>query len=149
MTWCTRFTDEPLGVKGGEKDVQCVGLVERSVRAVVGVPAGSSNSRTAVRLASTGEDHRPPTGHVVHMDVEMVGEIPSGSWWVHGRGSGEALASKRTHKQKVGGTYLRSTELGFGAAALSGDSGVSRREVLGEVRDGLVSGGADLRRRAC
>src|SRR5699024_6024558 len=35
--------------------------------------------------------------------------IPDGGgWWGHGRGSDQALASKRAHKQKVGYTYLHS-----------------------------------------
>ena len=57
-------------------------------------------------------------GHMVHMDVKKVGKIPDGGgWWAHGRGSDQALASKRAHKQKVGYTYLHSMEDGFSRLA--------------------------------
>src|SRR5690625_388302 len=57
-------------------------------------------------------------GHMVHMDVKKVGKIPDGGgWWAHGRGSDQALAGKRAHKQKVGYTYLHSMEDGFSRLA--------------------------------
>src|SRR5699024_10987314 len=37
--------------------------------------------------------------------------------WAHGRGSDQALASKRAHKQKVGYTYLHSMEDGLSRLA--------------------------------
>src|SRR5699024_11653858 len=53
-------------------------------------------------------------GHMVHMDVKKVGKIPDGGgWWAHGRGSDQALARKRAHKQKVGYTDLHSIIDGF------------------------------------
>ena len=57
-------------------------------------------------------------GHMVHMDVKTVGTIPDGGgWWAHGRGSAQALAGKRAHKQKVGYTYLHSAIDGFSRLA--------------------------------
>lgn len=57
-------------------------------------------------------------GHMVHMDVKKVGKIPDGGgWWAHGRGSEQALASRRAHKQKVGYTYLHSMQDGFSRLA--------------------------------
>ena len=72
-----------------------------------------------------GEDLRRPgkiiaryPGHMVHMDVKKIGKIPDGGGWrIHGRGSEKALASKRSHKQKVGYTYLHSMEDGFSRLA--------------------------------
>jgi len=52
------------------------------------------------------------------MDVKKIGKIPDGGgWWAHGRGSDQALAGKRAHKQKVGYTYLHSMEDGFSRLA--------------------------------
>ena len=76
-------------------------------------------------IAPEGEDLRRPgkiiaryPGHMVHMDVKKVGKIPDGGgWWTHGRGSEQALAGKRAHKQKVGYTYLHSMEDGFSRLA--------------------------------
>ncbi|WP_258775560.1 helix-turn-helix domain-containing protein, partial [Brachybacterium alimentarium] len=67
-------------------------------------------------ITPDGENLRRPgkiiaryPGHMVHMDVKKVGKIPDGGgWWAHGRGSEQALAGKRAHKQKVGYTYLHS-----------------------------------------
>ena len=57
-------------------------------------------------------------GHMAHMDVKKVGKIPDGGgWWAHGRGSQQALAAKRSHKQKVGYTYLHSIIDGFSRLA--------------------------------
>lgn len=76
-------------------------------------------------ITPEGEDLRRPgkitaryPGHMVHMDVKKVGKIPDGGgWWAHGRGSAQALASKRAHQQKVGYTYLHSIEDGFSRLA--------------------------------
>ncbi|MGP5268716.1 IS481 family transposase [Brachybacterium alimentarium] len=76
-------------------------------------------------LTPDGENLRSPgkiiaryPGHMVHMDVKKVGKLrDGGGWWAHGRGSDEALASKRAHKQKVGYTYLHSMEDGFSRLA--------------------------------
>ena len=55
---------------------------------------------------------------MVHMDVKKVGKIPEGGgWWAHGRGSAQALAGKRAHKQKVEYTYLHSIIDGFSRLA--------------------------------
>lgn len=72
-------------------------------------------------ITPDGEDLRRPRriharhpGHMVHMDVKKVGKIPDGGGWrVHGRGSEQALASKRTHSRKVGYTYLHTMKDGF------------------------------------
>src|SRR5699024_8542975 len=72
-------------------------------------------------ITPDGENLRSPgkitaryPGHMVHMDVKKVGQIPDGGGWrAHGRGSEEALAGKRAHKQKVGYTYLHSMEDGY------------------------------------
>ena len=72
-------------------------------------------------ITPDGENLRSPgkitaryPGHIVHMDVKKVGQIPDGGGWrAHGRGSELALAGKRAHKQKVGYTYLHSMEDGF------------------------------------
>lgn len=76
-------------------------------------------------ITPDGEDLRRPgkitadyPGHMVHMDVKKVGKIPDGGGWrAHGRGSALALAGKRTHKQRVGYTYLHSIEDGFSRLA--------------------------------
>ncbi|MGP5921723.1 integrase core domain-containing protein, partial [Brachybacterium alimentarium] len=76
-------------------------------------------------ITPDGENLRRPgkiiaryPGHMVHMDVKKVGKIPDGGgWWAHGRGSEQALAGKRAHKQKVGYTYLHSMEDGFSRLA--------------------------------
>ena len=76
-------------------------------------------------IAPEGEDLRRPgkiiaryPGHMVHMDVKKVWKIPDGGgWWAHGRGSDQALAGKRAHKQKVGYTYLHSMEDGLSRLA--------------------------------
>src|SRR5690606_39458658 len=72
-----------------------------------------------------GEERRRPgkssarvPGRMVHMDGKKVGKIPDGGgWWAHSRGSDQALAGKRAHKQKVGYTYLHSMEDGFSRLA--------------------------------
>ena len=73
-------------------------------------------------ITPDGENLRSPgkiiaryPGHMVHMDVKKVGQIPDGGgWWAHGRGSEQVLAGKRDRKQeKVGYTYLHSMEDGF------------------------------------
>ncbi|KHE74202.1 transposase [Kocuria marina] len=57
-------------------------------------------------------------GHMIHLDVKKLGRIPDGGgWWAHGRGSQQALASKRAHKQRVGYTYLHSAVDGFSRLA--------------------------------
>ncbi|MGP5054123.1 IS481 family transposase [Brachybacterium paraconglomeratum] len=76
-------------------------------------------------ITPDGENLRSPgkitaryPGHMVHMDVKKVGKIPDGGgWWAHGRGSEQALAGKRAHKQKVGYTYLHSIIDGFSRLA--------------------------------
>ena len=76
-------------------------------------------------ITPDGENLRRPgkiiaryPGHMVHMDVKKVGKIPDGGgWWAHGRGSEQALAGKRAHKQKVGYTYLHSIIDGFSRLA--------------------------------
>lgn len=49
-------------------------------------------------------------GDMVHLDVKKIGKIPPGGGWrVHGRGTEEALASKRKGKgPRIGYTYLHS-----------------------------------------
>ncbi|OFK05883.1 transposase [Kocuria sp. HMSC066H03] len=57
-------------------------------------------------------------GHMIHLDVKKLGRIPDGGgWWAHGRGSQQALAFKRAHKQRVGYTYLHSAVDGFSRLA--------------------------------
>ncbi|MDK9660563.1 IS481 family transposase [Propionibacterium freudenreichii] len=76
-------------------------------------------------ITPDGKDLRRPgkiiaryPGHMVHMDVKKVGKIPDGGGWrVHGRGSEQALAGKRAHKQKVGYAYLHSMIDGFSRLA--------------------------------
>src|SRR5699024_9390235 len=89
--------------------------------ALAGPPRVESDPRHHSRgrgSAQGGQDHRPLPGHMVHMDVKKVGKIPDGGgWWAHGRGSDQALAHKRAHKQKVGYTYLHSMEDGFSRLA--------------------------------
>lgn len=76
-------------------------------------------------LDPTGENNRAPgritarfPGHMLHLDVKKVGRIPDGGgWWAHGRGSKRALAGKRTHKQRVGYTYLHSAVDGYSRMA--------------------------------
>lgn len=55
---------------------------------------------------------------MVHLDVKKAGRIPDGGgWWVHGRGSTEALKAKRGPGARVGYTYLRSAIDGFSRLA--------------------------------
>ena len=55
---------------------------------------------------------------MIHMDVKKVGKIPDGGGWrVHGHGSTRALASRRSHDQKVGYTYFHAVEDGFSRLA--------------------------------
>ena len=76
-------------------------------------------------ITPDGENLRRPgkilaryPGHMVHMDVKKVGKIPDGGGWrVHGQGSEKALASKRSHRQKVGYTYLHSIIDGYSRLA--------------------------------
>ncbi len=76
-------------------------------------------------LDPIGENNRAPAtitaffpGHMIHLDVKKLGRIPDGGgWWAHGRGSQQALASKRAHKQRVGYTYLHSAVDGFSRLA--------------------------------
>src|SRR5699024_6996887 len=57
-------------------------------------------------------------GHMVHMDVKKVGKSPDGGGWrVHGQGSEKPLPSKRSHRQKVGYTYLLSIIDGYSRLA--------------------------------
>ena len=77
-------------------------------------------------LDPTGENNRHSgkiiarfPGHMLHLDVKKVGQIPAGGGWrLHGRGS------TRTRHQRVGYTYLHSAidgylnRPGFSAATL-------------------------------
>lgn len=96
--------------------------------ATAGIDVSASTvQRTLVRNdLSRVRDMDPPTGELarvvryeheyagsmVHVDVKKVGRIPKGGGWaVHGRGTPEALASKRAANrkgQKVGMAYLHS-----------------------------------------
>lgn len=74
-------------------------------------PAGENNRETRRIIA------RFP-GHMLHLDVKKVGKIPDGGGWrAHGRGSAQALAGKRAHKQRVGYAYLHSAIDGFSRLA--------------------------------
>ena len=56
--------------------------------------------------------------HCGHLGVKKLGRIPDGGgWWAHGRGSRQALASERAHKQRGGYTYLPSAVDGFSRLA--------------------------------
>ena len=76
-------------------------------------------------ITPDGENLRRPgkilaryPGHMVHMDVRKIGKIPDGGGWrVHGRHSEKTLASKRSHRQKVGYTYLHSIIDGYSRLA--------------------------------
>ena len=69
---------------------------------------------TGEQLPRPGKITARYPGHMIHLDVKKIGKIPDGGGWrVHGRGSEQALASKRTHKQKVGYTYLHCAIDGF------------------------------------
>jgi transposase InsO family protein len=63
-------------------------------------------------LARAIRYEHPHAGSMVHVDVKKVGRIPKGGGWaVHGRGTPEALASKRVAArkgEKVGMAYLHS-----------------------------------------
>lgn len=63
-------------------------------------------------LARVVRYEHPHAGSMVHVDVKKVGRIPKGGGWaVHGRGTPEALASKRADNrkgEKVGMAYLHS-----------------------------------------
>ncbi|GAB3205634.1 hypothetical protein GCM10027262_11590 [Nocardia tengchongensis] len=53
-------------------------------------------------------EHTEP-GSLIHVDIKKHGRIPTGGgWWAHGRGSPNALASKRVGAGtgRVGYTYL-------------------------------------------
>lgn len=57
-------------------------------------------------------------GHMVHMDVKKVGQIPDGGGWrAHGRGSDQARASKRGAGRRVGYTFLHSMIDGYSRLA--------------------------------
>lgn len=97
-------------------------LKERGV-----IVSASTVQRTLKRHSiSRVRDMDPPTGELarvvryehdaagdmVHIDIKKVGRIPRGGGWaVHGRGTPEALASKRkgSGTGKVGVVYLHST----------------------------------------
>ena len=77
-------------------------------------------------LTPDGNDlRRPPRriraawpGHMVHLDVKKIGKIPDGGGWrVHGRGSVQALKSKRGHGARIVYTYLHSAVDGFSRLA--------------------------------
>ena len=70
-------------------------------------------------LDPTGESNRTVgtitarfPGHMLHLDVKKVGQIPAGGGWrLHGRGS------KRARHQRVGYTYLHSAIDGYSRLA--------------------------------
>jgi transposase InsO family protein len=78
-------------------------------------------------LDPTGENNRTPRtilarwpGHMVHLDVKKVGQIPDGGGWrVHGRGSEQAKQAARGKKrgQRPRYTYLHSAVDGFSRLA--------------------------------
>ncbi len=75
-------------------------------------PAGENLRRAPQRIRAWW------AGHIIHLDVKKLGRIPGGGgWWAHGRGSQQALAGKRAHKQRVGYTYLHSAVDGFSRLA--------------------------------
>jgi len=75
-------------------------------------PAGENARRTPARIRAAWP------GHMVHLDVKKVGKIPDGGGWrTHGRGSAQALKSKRGPGARVGYTYLHSAVDGFSRLA--------------------------------
>ena len=112
--WSARRITLELATRGHHHSVRTVGRwLER---------LGISRRRD---LDPTGENNRAPgtitarfPGHMLHLDVKKVGKIPDGGGWrIHGRGSPQALAGKRAHKQRVGYTYLHSAIDGYSRLA--------------------------------
>ncbi len=76
-------------------------------------------------LDPTGENNRKIgtitarfPGHMIHLDVKKVGQIPRGGGWrAHGRGSPAARAAKRGTGARVGYTYLHSAVDGYSRLA--------------------------------
>lgn len=79
-------------------------------------------------------EHEAP-GDMVHVDIKKVGRIPQGGGWaVHGRGTPEALASKRVaaRQGKVGMAYLHS--------AVDDYSRIAYTEVLDDEKGPTAAG---------
>ncbi len=63
-------------------------------------PSGENNRRTGPNTAAF-------PGHMIHLDVKILGKIPNGGgWWAHERDSAAGRASKRGPGRRVGYTYL-------------------------------------------
>lgn len=79
-------------------------LVRRGLNRLADIdPPTGTHLRKVVRY-----EHSEP-GSLVHVDVKKLGRIPAGGGWrAHGRGSAEALASKRVGPGtgRIGYTYL-------------------------------------------
>lgn len=87
----------------------------------------------------TGESKREPRryehaapGDMIHVDVKKVGRIPEGGGWaVHGRGTEEALASRRVASRRPGYVYIH--------AAVDDHSRLAYAEVHPDERAGTAA----------